>query len=263
MKMQEYSMFLAGNRLFEQSIGAFVKDPSEKTYLAALDILRMRMNQDGQLIVAVGETGENGLAEWRTVSRGGLTAFAAFTSRAEAEKSGASGFAGEYIEYLLREAASHADGIVVNNWGESFFLGSNVIDLVLAANETDIYPRCVVASVAWRREKAELEVPAPDEGRETAGKTAALPAGFYGAALDRAMSEAKHRVAFPSGYVSGLAAEDEAVAAVSEIYEWQSGHPDYPFVAEIVCGSELTRTAYETAARIMNARRFSGLYPEG
>lgn len=59
-----------------------------------------------------------------------------------------------------------------------------------------------------------------------------------------------------------LAAEDEAAAAVSEIYEWQSGHPDYPFVAEIVCGSVLTRTVYETTARMMNARRFSELYKE-
>jgi hypothetical protein len=254
--MQVYSMFLEGNRLFEQSIEEFVRKPSENTYLAVLDVLRMRMNQDGQLLVAVGETGENGLAEWRTVNCDGRTAFVAFTNLTEADKSGASDFAGEYIEYLLREAASHADGIVVNNWGKSFFLASNIIDLVLAANETDIYPRCIVTTMTPLREEAKLEVPAPAAGK------AALQPGFYGAALDRAMAKKMHRVAFPSGYVSGLAAEDEAAAAVSEIYEWQNGHPDYPFVAEIVCDSELTRTVYETTSRIMNARRFSELYKE-
>lgn len=127
--------FLIGNEIIEQAIDDFNHDSTDANYFKVFEAIRLRMNEDGHLIIPV-EYQENGNMNWCSIqgAKGGA-ALATFTSQEEVEKGPQTNLISHHIEAVLLSAMdTAADGILINPWGESAFLSMDDLDKILAAN---------------------------------------------------------------------------------------------------------------------------------
>lgn len=127
---------LQGNETIEKAILALQEQPSQEMLAHALTVVRRRMKEGGQLIVAVDPSKASGQMEVQILkTQDGRTWWAAFTSFEEEMKgSGAvmSTFMAD-IRQLFEAAASEETicGIIINPWNRTLMLNKALIRIVL------------------------------------------------------------------------------------------------------------------------------------
>ena len=127
---------LQGNETIEEAILALQEQTSQEMLAHALTVVRRRMKEGGQLIVAVDPSKASGQMEVQILkTQDGRTWWAAFTSFEEEMKgSGAvmSTFMAD-IRQLFEAAASEETicGIIINPWNRTLMLNKALIRIVL------------------------------------------------------------------------------------------------------------------------------------
>lgn len=127
---------LQGNETIEKAILALQEQTSQEMLAHALTVVRRRMKEGGQLIVAVDPSKASGQMEVQILkTQDGRTWWAAFTSFEEEMKgSGAvmSTFMAN-IRQLFEAAASEETicGIIINPWNRTLMLNKALIRIVL------------------------------------------------------------------------------------------------------------------------------------
>lgn len=127
---------LQGNETIEKAILALQEQTSQEMLAHALTVVRRRMKEGGQLIVAVDPPKAGGQMEVQILkTQDGRTWWAAFTSFEEEMKgSGAvmSTFMAD-IRQLFEAAASEETicGIIINPWNRTLMLNKALIRIVL------------------------------------------------------------------------------------------------------------------------------------
>lgn len=127
---------LQGNETIEKAILALQEQTSQEMLAHALTVVRRRMKEGGQLIVAVDPSKASGQMEVQILkTQDGRTWWAAFTSFEEEMKgSGAvmSTFMAD-IRQLFETAASEETicGIIINPWNRTLMLNKALIRIVL------------------------------------------------------------------------------------------------------------------------------------
>ena len=127
---------LQGNETIEKAILALQEQTSQEMLAHALTVVRRRMKEGGQLIVAVDPSKASGQMEVQILkTQDGRTWWAAFTSFEEEMKgSGAvmSTFMAD-IRQLFEAAASEETicGIIINPWDRTLMLNKALIRIVL------------------------------------------------------------------------------------------------------------------------------------
>lgn len=127
---------LQGNETIEEAILALQEQTSQEMLAHALTVVRRRMKEGGQLIVAVDPPKASGQMEVQILkTQDGRTWWAAFTSFEEEMKgSGAvmSTFMAD-IRQLFEAAASEEMicGIIINPWNRTLMLNKALIRIVL------------------------------------------------------------------------------------------------------------------------------------
>ena len=127
---------LQGNETIEEAILALQEQTSQEMLAHALTVVRRRMKEGGQLIVAVDPSKASGQMEVQILkTQDGRAWWAAFTSFEEEMKgSGAvmSTFMAD-IRQLFEAAASEETicGIIINPWNRTLMLNKALIRIVL------------------------------------------------------------------------------------------------------------------------------------
>lgn len=127
---------LQGNEAIEKAILALQEQTSQEMLAHALTVVRRRMKEGGQLIVAVDPSKASGQMEVQILkTQDGRAWWAAFTSFEEEMKgSGAvmSTFMAD-IRQLFEAAASEETicGIIINPWNRTLMLNKALIRIVL------------------------------------------------------------------------------------------------------------------------------------
>ena len=126
--------FLIGNEIIETAIASFTLDPCEDTALAVVRALQQRMQGDGHLLIPVllSEGGQS--YQLRPLEYdGGAVYMVAFTSEAELEKGGPTNILSHFIDVYLDVILDfeEAQGLVINPFGQPFFLQKDLIAAVL------------------------------------------------------------------------------------------------------------------------------------
>ena len=126
--------FLIGNEIIETAIAAFTADPCEDTALAVVRTLQQRMNQDGHLLIPVLLSGGGQSYQLRPLEYdGGAVYMVAFTSEAELEKGGPTNILSHFIDIYFDVVLDFEDaqGLVINPFGQPFFLQKDLLAAVL------------------------------------------------------------------------------------------------------------------------------------
>ena len=127
---------LQGNERIEEAILALQQEPTEELLAHALTVLRKRMQEKGQFIVAVEPPVGDGTMKLQTIRTkdGGLW-WMAFTSFEEELKGGGSvqsTFLTD-IDQLFHSAlqVNEIEGIILNPWNRTIMLDKNLINIIL------------------------------------------------------------------------------------------------------------------------------------
>ena len=127
---------LQGNETIEKAILALQEQTSQEMLAHALTVVRRRMKEGGQLIVAVDPSKASGQMEVQILkTQDGRAWWAAFTSFEE-ELKGSGSVMSTFltgIEQAFRAvlAAEEAKGIIVNPWNRTIMLDKNLIRIIL------------------------------------------------------------------------------------------------------------------------------------
>lgn len=127
---------LQENEKIEQAIAALQQEATQELLAHALTVIRRRMNENGQFILAVEPpTGDNQLRIGTVKTGDNKVWWAAFTSFEE-ELKGSGSVMSTFltgIEQAFRAvlAAEGAKGIIVNPWNRTIMLDKNLIRIIL------------------------------------------------------------------------------------------------------------------------------------
>lgn len=127
---------LCGNEKIEEAIAALQQEPTQEMLAHTLTIIRRRMQENGQFIVAVEPpTGDGQIRVQAIKTADGKAWWAAFTSFEEELKGGGSvksTFLAD-IEKLFQGAlqAEEIEGVILNPWNRTIMLDKNLIQIVL------------------------------------------------------------------------------------------------------------------------------------
>lgn len=127
---------LQGNERIEEAILALQQEPTEELLAHALTVLRKRMQEKGQFIVAVEPPVGDGTMKLQTIRTkdGGLwwMAFTGFDEELRGSGSVMSTFMAD-IGQLFRSAVSVEDiqGVIVNPWNRTLMMDKNLIKITL------------------------------------------------------------------------------------------------------------------------------------
>lgn len=144
---------LDGNTIIESAIAAFHADRNKDTLLAVLESIRIRMRENGQLLIPciapeppremldldnikVGDTftvNEEIHFKLHTIQDSeGKIWLAAFTSEAERDKGEICSIVSDYIDQILKGFRNMSEeGFIINPWGKEFMLSKELINLIL------------------------------------------------------------------------------------------------------------------------------------
>ena len=129
---------LIGNEKIEEAIKVLQAEPSEEMLAHTLTIIRRRMKEAGQFIIAVDAPKEAGRINIQSVkTEDGRLWWMAFTGFEEELKGGGSvksTFLAD-IEKLFQGAlqAEGIEGIILNPWNRTIMLDKNLIQIVLGS----------------------------------------------------------------------------------------------------------------------------------
>lgn len=127
---------LCGNEKIEEAIAALQQEPTQEMLAHTLTVIRRRMQENGQFIVAVEPpTGDGQIRVQAIKTADGKAWWAAFTSFEEELKGGGSvksTFLAD-IEKLFQGAlqAEGIEGVILNPWNRTIMLDKNLIQIVL------------------------------------------------------------------------------------------------------------------------------------
>ena len=127
---------LRGNEQIEEAIAALQQEPSQEMLAHTLTVIRRRMQEKGQFVIAVEPpTGNNQLKLQAITTDDGKVWWMAFTSFEE-ELKGSGSVMSTFltgIEQAFRAvlAAEGAKGIIVNPWNRTIMLDKNLIRIIL------------------------------------------------------------------------------------------------------------------------------------
>ena len=131
-----YDTTLAGNERIEEAIHLFHTHQTPELFTAVCLAIRERMVQDGHLIFPVDTfEDEEGCQcfDFKTLDLDIGPVLVAFTNMEEKKKGPPSGALSQFIDCVL-EPLTQMDGIqglLINPWGESLFLGKEDIGMIL------------------------------------------------------------------------------------------------------------------------------------
>ena len=127
---------LQGNEKIETAIAALQQEASEEMLAHTLTVIRRRMKEGGQFIVAVEPpTGGNQMQIQAVQTPDGNSWWAAFTSFEEELKGGGSVQStfltdiGQLFNSALQ--VNEIEGIILNPWNRTIMLDKNLINIVL------------------------------------------------------------------------------------------------------------------------------------
>ena len=135
MKNQIKDEGLRGNEKIEQAIYALQQDPTQEQLAHALTVLRRRMKEQGQLVVAVEPNLGNAPMQLRTLrTADGANWWYAFTSFEE-ELKGAEAVQSTFLVQMdkLLEAVltvPEIQGIILNPWNRTLQLDKTLIRII-------------------------------------------------------------------------------------------------------------------------------------
>ena len=128
---------LQGNEKIEEAIAALQQEPTQEMLAHALTVIRRRMQEKGQFVIAVEPpTGDNQLKLQAITTDDGKVWWMAFTSFDEEIKGGEtvmSTFMAD-ISHLFEAALMTDDieGIILNPWNRALMLDKSLLQLILA-----------------------------------------------------------------------------------------------------------------------------------
>lgn len=127
---------LQENEKIERAIAALQQEPTQEMLAHALTVIRRRMNEGGQLIVAVDAPAGSGQLNAQAIqTEDGCVWWSAFTSFEE-EIKGSGSVMSTFLGNMrqLFEAALKTDGIrgvVINPWNRTMMLDKELLRIVL------------------------------------------------------------------------------------------------------------------------------------
>ena len=127
---------LLGNEKIEDAIAALQQQPTQELLAHALTVVRRRMRENGQVIIAVEPNGAAGQMKLQAVKTSdGKNWWAVFTSFDEELKGGKSVMSTFMtdIKQLFTSAlqADAISGIILNPWNRTIMLDKNLIQITL------------------------------------------------------------------------------------------------------------------------------------
>ena len=127
---------LLGNEKIEDAIAALQQQPTQELLAHALTVVRRRMRENGQVIIAVEPNGAAGQMKLQAVKTSdGNSWWAVFTSFDEELKDGGSVMStfmtdiGKVLETALSE--EEISGVIINPWNRTLMLDKTLIRIVL------------------------------------------------------------------------------------------------------------------------------------
>ena len=127
---------LLGNEKIEDVIAALQQQPTQELLAHALTVVRRRMRENGQVIIAVEPNGAAGQMKLQAVKASdGKNWWAVFTSFDEELKGGKSVMStfmtdiGKLLEAALSE--EEISGVIINPWNRTLMLDKTLIRIVL------------------------------------------------------------------------------------------------------------------------------------
>lgn len=128
--------FLYGNELIEKAINAFHAEATKERLSSVLEAVRQRMHEDGHFMIPVIASEDGTEFTFRTVqTNDGKEWLVAFTSHKEYEKGQPSQIVSHFIDAMLKACLDTENpGIIINPWGESFMLTSELVDMIIKAD---------------------------------------------------------------------------------------------------------------------------------
>ena len=127
---------LLGNEKIEDAIAALQQQPTQELLAHALTVVRRRMRENGQVIIAVEPNGAAGQMKLQAVKTSdGKSWWAVFTSFDEELKGGKSVMStfmtdiGKLLEAALSE--EEISGVIINPWNRTLMLDKTLIRIVL------------------------------------------------------------------------------------------------------------------------------------
>ena len=127
---------LLGNEKIEDAIAALQQQPTQELLAHALTVVRRRMRENGQVIIAVEPNGAAGQMKLQAVKPpDGKNWWAVFTSFDEELKGGKSVMStfmtdiGKLLEAALSE--EEISGVIINPWNRTLMLDKTLIRIVL------------------------------------------------------------------------------------------------------------------------------------
>lgn len=127
---------LLGNEKIEDAIAALQQQPTQELLAHALTVVRRRMRENGQVIIAVEPNGAAGQMKLQAVKTSdGNNWWAVFTSFDEELKGGGSVMStfmtdiGKVLEAALSE--EEISGVIINPWNRTLMLDKTLIRIVL------------------------------------------------------------------------------------------------------------------------------------
>lgn len=131
---------LQGNEKLEEAIKALQQNPTQEMLAHVLTVVRRRMRDKGQFIVAVDAPKEDGQMRLRAIKtddgRIWWSAFSSFEEEMRGSDSVMSTFLAD-IEQLLRMAVREEsiNGIILNPWNATLMLDKRLIQIILGEQE--------------------------------------------------------------------------------------------------------------------------------
>ena len=128
---------LIGNDKIEEAVLALQNEPSQEMLAHALTVIRRRMKEGGQLVVAVEPSLESTQMKLQTVKTAdGVSWWAAFTSFDE-ELKGAGSVMSTFLSDIgkLFETALEVpeiNGIILNPWNRTIMLDKELIKIIMS-----------------------------------------------------------------------------------------------------------------------------------
>lgn len=135
MKNNEQDEKLRGNEKIEQAIALLQQQPTQEQLAHTLTILRRRMIEGGQLIIAVEPSGTDNLQLQTIKTDDGAVWWMAFTSFDEEIKG-----AGQVMSTFLTDIeklfmaviqTSEIAGLIINPWNRTIMLDKHLIQIIL------------------------------------------------------------------------------------------------------------------------------------
>ena len=128
--------FLAGNEQIEELIHRFHQEQTPELFTAICLTIREQMTNDKHFVFPADITEDedgNTLFSFKTLDLEIGPAMVAFTSLEEKEKAPHSGAVSQFIDSVLEPLMQmdEIQGIILNPWGESLFLGKEDIGVIL------------------------------------------------------------------------------------------------------------------------------------